>query len=83
PVYSDRNSERFPAYHRLDLSYTHKLRNWGKVERDLSFSLYNAYGRRNTWAIQFEADDDNPKKMNAINHYLFTFVPSITYNLKF
>lgn len=83
PVYSERNSERFPAYHRLDLSYTHKLRNWGKVERDLSFSLYNAYGRRNTWAIQFEADDDNPKKMNAINHYLFTFVPSITYNLKF
>ena len=83
PIYSDRNSERFPAYHRLDLSYTHKLRNWGKVERDLSFSLYNAYGRRNTWAIQFEADEDNPKKMNAINHYLFTFVPSITYNLKF
>ena len=83
PIYSDRNSERFPAYHRMDLSYTHKLRNWGKVERDVSFSLYNAYGRRNTWAIQFEADDDDPKVMKAKNLYLFTFVPSITYNLKF
>lgn len=83
PIYSDRNSERFPAYHRLDLSYTHKLRNWGKVERDLSFSLYNAYGRRNTWAIQFEEDENDPRVMKAKNHYLFTFVPSITYNLKF
>ena len=83
PVYSDRNAERFPAYHRLDLSYTHKLRNWGKVERELSFSIYNAYGRHNTWAIQFEADEDDPKVMKAKNLYLFTFVPSITYNLKF
>ena len=83
PVYSDRNSERFPAYHRLDLAYTHKLRNWGKVERELSFSLYNAYGRHNTWSIYFEADEDDPKVMKAKNLYLFTFVPSITYNLKF
>jgi hypothetical protein len=83
PIYSDRNTERFPAYHRLDLSYTHKLRNWGKVERELNFSLYNAYGRHNTWAIQFEADKDDPKVMKAKNLYLFTFVPSITYNLKF
>ncbi len=83
PIYSDRNTERFPAYHRLDLSYTHKLSNWGKVERELNFSLYNAYGHHNTWAIQFEADDDNPNVMKAKNIYLFTFVPSITYNLKF
>lgn len=83
PVYSERNTERFPAYHRLDLSYTHKLRNWGKVEQELSFSLYNAYGRHNTWAIQFEADEDNPKVSKAKNIYLFSFIPSITYNLKF
>lgn len=83
PVYSERNTERFPAYHRLDLSYTHKLRNWGKVERELNFSLYNAYGRHNTWAIQFEADEDDPKVMEAKNIYLFSFIPSVTFNLKF
>lgn len=83
PIYSDRNSERFPAYHRLDLSYTLQLRNWGKMAQELSFSIYNAYGRHNTWAIKFEADEDDPKIMKAKNLYLFTFVPSITYNIKF
>ena len=83
PVYSERNSERYPDYHRLDLSYTHKLRDKGKYHHELNFSLYNAYGRRNTWAIRFEADDDDASVMKAKNVYLFSIVPSITYNFKF
>lgn len=83
PVYSGRNKERFPSYHRLDISYTHKMRNWGKMEQELSFSIYNVYGHHNTWSINFEQDENNPKIMNAKNTYLFSFVPSVTYNIKF
>jgi hypothetical protein len=83
PIYSDRNTERYPDYHRLDLSYTHKLRKHGRYEQELNFSLYNAYGRHNTWAIRFQQDNDDPKKTQAQNVYLFSIVPSITYNFKF
>jgi hypothetical protein len=83
PIYSDRNTERYPAYHRLDLAYTLRLRKWGKVEPELNFSVYNAYARHNTWSISFEADDEVPKKMNATNNYLFSLVPSATLNIKF
>ncbi len=83
PIYSGRNAERYPDYHRLDLSYTYKLRDRGKYHHELNFSLYNAYGRHNTWTIQFEADDDDATVMKAKNVYLFSIVPSITYNFKF
>jgi len=83
PVYSGRNKERFPSYHRLDISYTHKMRDWGKMKQELSFSIYNVYGHHNTWAINFEQDENNSKVMNAKNTYLFSFVPSVTYNIKF
>ncbi|WP_321296303.1 TonB-dependent receptor [Marinifilum fragile] len=84
-IYSGRNSYRMPDNHRLDLALTLKGkkkpgRNW---EGEWNFSLYNAYGRKNPWYISFKQDDDNPKVMKAEKTYLFTFVPSITYNFKF
>ena len=83
PIFSDRNTERYPDYHRLDLSYNLKMRNWGKIQPEMSFSLYNAYGRHNTWSISFEPDEDNTNVMNARNNYLFSIIPSATLNLKF
>ena len=47
PVYSDRNAERMPAYHRGDIGFT--LKNKEKVGRklfwDLNVSIYNVYNR--------------------------------------
>ena len=83
PIYSDRNTERYPDYHRMDISYNLKMRNWGKVKPELSFSLYNAYGRHNTWSIRFDPDEKNPNVMKAQNNYLFSIIPSATLNLEF
>lgn len=84
-VYSDRNSYRLPDNHRLDLALTvkNKKKPNRKWEGEWNFSLYNAYGRKNPWYVTFEQDEDNPKIMKAEKTYLFTFVPSITYNFKF
>lgn len=84
-LYSDRNSYRLPDYHRLDLALTLKgkkkpNRNW---EGEWNFSLYNAYGRKNPWIVNFIQDEKDPKVIYAEKTYLFTFVPSITYNFKF
>ena len=44
-------------------------------------SVYNAYARHNTWAITFEQDGNGG--IATKNMYLFSAVPSITYNFKF
>jgi hypothetical protein len=78
-----RNASRYPAYHRLDLSVTWKIpkRGWRKWDSDLNISLYNAYGRSNVWAVIFTPDEDNTIRTEKV--YLFSLVPSITYNFKF
>ena len=85
PIYSDRNAYRMPDYHRLDLSLVIK----GKPKpnkrwtHEWNFSVYNAYGRKNTWAINFVQDKENPEVTYAQKTYLFSIIPAITYNFKF
>lgn len=81
--YAERNGYRAPAYHRLDLGATCLLKKTVKYESELSFGLYNAYGRRNAYMIQFRTNDDDPQKTSAYRYSLFTFVPSISWNFKF
>lgn len=85
PVYSARNAYRMPDYHRMDVSLTYrpqskKKRVWSG---EWNFSVYNVYGHKNAWAINFVNDEDHPDQTKAQMTYLFTFVPSITYNFKF
>ncbi|MFT3752210.1 MAG: TonB-dependent receptor [Paludibacter sp.] len=81
--YTERNGYRMPAYHRLDVGATWNLKKTKKSESSLNFSVYNAYGHKNAYSIDFEQDESDPTKTNAVMTYLFTYVPSITYNFKF
>ena len=88
PLYSVRNEHRYPDYHRLDLSATMTLGSISATRRfksELNFSLYNAYGRKNPWTIipDLEKPHPDPTKFNAEMIYLFSFVPSVTYNFTF
>lgn len=79
-----RNESRYPDYHRLDLSFTCKLGKLNPKKRwqhDINLSIYNAYARHNTWAITFDTDEEGA--MVTKNMYLFSIVPSLTYNFKF
>jgi hypothetical protein len=85
PVFSERNGYRMPDYHRLDVSVTllgkeNPGKNWNW---DLNFSAYNAYARKNPWVINFKSDADNPNETYAEMTYLFSIVPSITFNFRF
>jgi hypothetical protein len=81
--YTERNGYRMPAYHRLDIGATWNIKKTDKFESSLNFSLYNAYGRKNAYAIDFEEDENDPSRTVAVKTYLFTYIPSITYNFKF
>ena len=84
PVYSARNSERLPAYHRLDISATYtpsknKTRNY---KSSWNFGIYNLYGRKNAVSLSFRNNDDTGMN-EAVRLSIFGIIPSITYNFKF
>jgi hypothetical protein len=86
PVYTERNSFRLAAYHRLDLGVVYKLRP-KRGTSDLTFSVYNAYNRRNPYFVYFETiKDEETEQITgfvAKQVSLFPVIPSITYNFKF
>ncbi len=81
--YTKRNADRMPSYHRLDLGATWLLKDRKKFRSELAFSLFNAYGRENPYAITFRQSEDDPTRTEAVKTSLFRFVPSISYNFKF
>ena len=82
-LYSQRNANRMPAYHRLDIGATWIVKKTPKFESSWTFSLYNAYGQENAYTITFQNNVDDPTKTDAIQTTLFRFVPSFSYNFKF
>jgi outer membrane receptor protein involved in Fe transport len=77
--YENRNQQRLPAYHRLDISAT--LRN--KLGGDWIFSIYNIYNRMNAASITFGQNEDTPIVTEAVKTSIFGIVPSITFNFNF
>lgn len=82
-LYTERNGYRMPAYHRLDIAATYKLKHRKRFNSELSFSLYNVYGRENAYTIDFEQSETDPNKTVAVQTALFRWVPSISWNFKF
>lgn len=84
PVYGNRNENRLPIYHRMDISATltpHKNtnRNW---KSEWVFSIYNVYSRYNAASINFRQNQDSGNN-EAVRLSIFGIVPSVTYNFKF
>ncbi|MBC6988161.1 TonB-dependent receptor [Hymenobacter sp. BT491] len=85
--YGPRNSYRMRAYHRmdLDLSKTKKKR-WGEVVN--SFSLYNAYSRKNPYYLFLQQGSEDEfgnvtRKPGYREISLFPIIPSFSKSFKF
>ncbi|WPP52559.1 TonB-dependent receptor [Catalinimonas niigatensis] len=93
-----RNAYRMPDFHRLDLSVVleGKKKEGRRWNSSWSFSVYNAYAQKNPFVITFENvyNEDPDFDLNgdepvetvrpaAIKTYLFSIIPSVTYNFKF
>ncbi|MFM2267700.1 MAG: hypothetical protein RL757_1141, partial [Bacteroidota bacterium] len=81
--YTERNGYRMPAYHRLDVSATYESVRKGKFQSSWNIGIYNVYGRKNAYQIQFEDDPADKNRTRAVQTTLFRWVPSVTYNFKF
>ncbi|MGN0032356.1 MAG: carboxypeptidase-like regulatory domain-containing protein [Candidatus Limimorpha sp.] len=76
-----RNQSRYPDYHRLDFSATWKCRAHKYWQGEWNISIYNVYARHNTWAVTFTSSENNT--INTDKIYLFSIIPSLSYNFKF
>ncbi len=83
PLYTSRNADRMPAYHRFDLGLTWVLKDNGKRYSDLNISCYNLYNRKNAYTITFRESETNVGQTEAVRLALFGSVPAITWNFKF
>lgn len=93
--FSERNGERTPAFHRLDLSVNLKSKKvvGRKWEGMWNFSLYNAYNRKNPFSVTTTnivvQDPNDAKRTIATNNkkiimlWLFPAIPSVTYTFSF
>jgi hypothetical protein len=95
PFYDEKNNDRLPDYHRLDVAM-----NWNlnkperKFQHSLSFGIYNLYNRHNPISINFNKLESGDGKfvvpanlygMDEIvktQEYLLGIMPSITYKFK-
>ena len=82
-LYGDRNQNRMPDYHRLDVGAKWILKKNGSGETYFDFSLFNAYGRKNTYSIIFNEEDELSGVTQSVKVYLFSVVPSISMGYKF
>ncbi|RRB00727.1 TonB-dependent receptor [Larkinella rosea] len=83
PVYLDRNQQRIPDYHRLDISLTweknpaRKMRYW----YSWTFSVYNLYARKNAYSVFYRFSSYAGSDANKLSIF-GSAIPSLTYNFK-
>lgn len=96
PVYPEINNDRLPDYKRTDIGSVWRLNKIGKhFEHYLTFSIYNLFNNKNFVFVNFNkttapdgkfyvpADNLNMSDQVATYRYIYSRIPSLTYNLKF
>lgn len=81
--YSQRNGSRLPVNSRLDLGATLDGRQHKSYHSSWTFSVYNAYNRKNPYSVIFRDSADKPPHTEAVETSLFGIIPSVTWNFNF
>jgi hypothetical protein len=82
-LYTERNGYRMPDYHRLDVGVTWLIAQKRYYRSELNISVYNAYAHKNPYSYIFSEDGDRPGQTKTTMVYLFSAIPSVSWNFKF
>jgi hypothetical protein len=81
--YNERNANRLPVDSRLDIGATLEGKPHKSYHSNWTFSVYNAYNRKNPYSVIFHDSAGNPPHTEAVETSLFGVIPSVTWNFKF
>jgi hypothetical protein len=95
PLYGEKNNDRLPNYHRLDIAINWRLNKIEqKFQHSLTFAIYNLYNRKNPVSINFNKIETKEGKyvvpanvfgagdIVTTQRYLLGIMPSITYKFR-
>ena len=80
-TFGQRNSRRYPNYHRLDLYANVVLKKTVKKSSKLNFTLYNVYNRKNPFFITYNVGgfEQSMDGVRSEIETLFPLIPTITW----
>ncbi len=83
PVYSLRNQQRIPDYHRLDIAYTigQSYKRDQRFRTSWTISIYNVYGRKNAFSVFYTQEAFRSVQANRLA-ILGSAFPSLTFNFE-
>jgi hypothetical protein len=80
--YTERNSYRIPAFHKLDLNFTNSFTMWG-LPWKFHINIYNAYNRKNVFAQSVDNTSDynyetgqSTRRYRIHRYTLFPIIPT-------
>ena len=76
----EKNGQRLPSYHRLDLSITHDFSLGGRSKAQLGFSIFNLYNNTNVWYKTYDFIDNDLIETDVTT---LGMTPNVFFNLKF
>lgn len=81
--FDDRNNERAPSNHRLDISLQFKIPSKRKLlDGDWTFGIYNVYGRDNPFSVFFQDLPGSPPQAYKLSIIGSAF-PTLSYEVNF
>ena len=95
PIFTTRNNRRAPDYLRLDVGFTLNKKSSKGNDVQWNFSLYNAFGRRNPFFVEYKSEyfgEFNPNTFEFVNEgakgsvrqgTAFSLLPSFSYSVSF
>ena len=96
PLYGDKNNDRLPDYHRLDVSASYAFNKPGnRYQHSLTLTLYNVYSRFNPFSVNFNkimnengefvvpSNSDGSYQLIPTTISVAGMIPSINYQFKF
>ena len=79
--FSEMNGYRLPPLHRLDVALNFRKQKKRHMQRTWTLGVYNAYGRPNVMYVTLQ--NEGPGAFSIQGFSLLTFIPHISYQLKF
>lgn len=85
--YDQINSQRLPAYHRLDANVSYALPSWNWASMEVGLSFFNVYNRQNirdrNYSVQYPEEEDDPIEIVRVDRELLGLSPNVFLRMQF